>query len=203
MRVFADHQVRRESRKKPEFLKKGGQSIDFRLQPNGLHPIQIMLEAAASCLCWWGACREVVAELKRRFREPFVSDPPRTLASQVEAKAHICDSSWFKKLASESARTEESHIDQLLADGFTLAQGQLNDGSWRTHFAGKEIFRDIGSRICDRTRITGYIPKGVEFDVDLAKDIAASQVASGSRPTDLVDLLAALKSRIARTPSAP
>jgi len=40
LRVFADHQVRRESRKKPEFLKKGGQSIDFRLQPNGLHPIQ-------------------------------------------------------------------------------------------------------------------------------------------------------------------
>jgi hypothetical protein len=165
--------------------------------------IQSMLEAAAGRLCWWGACRQVVAELKRRFREPFVSDPPRTLASQGEAKAHICDSSWFKKLASESARTEESHIDQLLADGFTLAQSQLNDGSWRTHFAGMEIFRDIGSRICDRTRITGYLPKGVEFDVDLAKDIAASQVASSSIPLDLSALLAALKRRIAPTPSAP
>ncbi|MGA7500188.1 MAG: hypothetical protein WBX00_25945 [Isosphaeraceae bacterium] len=110
--------------------------------------------------------------------------------------------SWFKKLASESARTEESHIDQLLADGFTLAQSQLNDGSWRAHFAGKEIFRDIGSRMCDRTRITGYIPKGVEFDVDLAKDIAASQVASSSIPLDLSALLAALKRRIAPTPPA-
>src|SRR5512132_3224133 len=29
-----------ESRKKAEFLEKGGESIEFWLQPNGLHPIQ-------------------------------------------------------------------------------------------------------------------------------------------------------------------
>ena len=51
--------------------------------------IQTIIEEAAGRLCWWAACREVVAELKRRFREPFVIDPPCTLNSQSAAKDHI------------------------------------------------------------------------------------------------------------------
>src|SRR5512132_748165 len=35
-----------ESRKKAEFLEKGGESIEFWLQPNGLHPLQIADVAA-------------------------------------------------------------------------------------------------------------------------------------------------------------
>ena len=45
---------------------------------------------------------------------------------------------------------KESHVDQLLTKGFNLAKTRLAGGSWRTHFAGKEIFHDIGSRICNR-----------------------------------------------------
>ena len=165
--------------------------------------IQTIIEEAASRLCWWAACREVVAELKRRFREPFVIDPPCTLNSQSAAKDHICNSPWFQKLDTESARTKESDIDQLLNDRYQEAQNRLKDGTWRIEFAGKEIFRETGSRIFDRTMNRGYNPTPADFDIDLAKDIAVSQVASGSRPTDLVDLLAALKSRIARMPSAP
>jgi len=165
--------------------------------------IQTIIEEAAGRLCWWAACREVVAELKRRFREPFVIDPPCTLNSQSAAKDHICNSPWFQKLDTESARTKESDIDQLLNDRYQEAQNRLKDGTWRIEFAGKEIFHETGSRIFDRTMNRGYNPTPADFDIDLAKDIAVSQVASGSRPTDLVDLLAALKSRIARTPSAP
>jgi hypothetical protein len=165
--------------------------------------IQTIIEEGASRLCWWAACREVVAESKRRFREPFVIDPPCTLNSQSAAKDHICNSPWFQKLDTESARTKESDIDQLLNDRYQEAQNRLKDGTWRIEFAGKEIFRETGSRIFDRTMNRGYNPTPADFDIDLAKDIAVSQVASGSRPTDLVDLLAALKSRIARTPSAP
>ena len=144
-----------------------------------------------------------MAELKRRFREPFVVDPPCTLSSHSAARDHICNSPWFQKLDTESARTKESDIDQLLNDRYQEAQNRLKDGTWRIEFAGKEIFRETGSRIFDRTMNRGYNPTPADFDIDLAKDIAVSQVASGSRPTDLVDLLAALKSRIARTPSAP
>ena len=34
-------------------------------------------------------------------------NPPCTLNSLSDAKAHICDSEWFKKLERESANTKE------------------------------------------------------------------------------------------------
>ena len=60
---------------------------------------------------------------------------------------------WFRKLDSETERTRASEIDQLLNESFKIARDGLADGSWRTDFAGKEIFHDIGSRICDRQKI--------------------------------------------------
>jgi len=164
--------------------------------------IQAIIEEAAGRLCWWAVCREAVAELKRRFREPFVRDPPCTLNSHSAAKDHICNSPWFQKLAAESARTKASDVDQLLNDSYQEAQNRLIDGTWRIDFAGKEIFHEIGNRIFDRTKNRGYSPTPMEFDIDLAKDIAVSQVASSSVPIDLVDLRAALKSRIAPPPPA-
>jgi hypothetical protein len=164
--------------------------------------IQSLLQGAAGRLCWWAACRDVLAELNRRFRADFVRDPPCTLASQVEAKSHICGASWFSKLGTEVARMTQSDVDQLLADGYALAQNQLQDGTWLEQFAGKEIFRDIGSRICDRTALRGYNPTQSEFDVALAKDVAKAQVNSSSVPSDLTDLLEALKSRITAAVSA-
>jgi hypothetical protein len=150
-----------------------------------------------------GMWREPVFIEARCFREPFVVDPPCTLNSQSAANDHICNSSWFQKLDTESARTKASDVDQLLNDRYQEAQNRLDDGSWRIEFAGKEIFHEVGSRIFDRTTNRGYSPTPSEFDIDLAKDIAVSQVSSHSVPMDLVDLLAALKSRIAPTPTAP
>ncbi len=160
--------------------------------------IEELMAEAAGRLCWWAACRDVVAELKVRFREPFVPDPPCTLAGQDDARNHICESEWFKKLPSETRKSRKSDVSRLLSKNFTKAQKRLADGGWRTDFAGKEIFHDIGSRICDR-QIMSRPPRGVEFDIDLAKDVAAYQTRSRSIPSDLVDLLAALKARIART----
>src|SRR5512135_187664 len=37
-----------ESRKKAEFLEKGGESIEFWLQPNGLHPLEVKCELNAA-----------------------------------------------------------------------------------------------------------------------------------------------------------
>ncbi len=165
--------------------------------------IEGMMTASAGRLCWWAACRDVVAELKRRFREPFVPDPPCTLLSQNAARDHICGSDWFGKLESETARTKATDIDQLLASRFIDAQRSLADGSWRSEFAGKEIFHDIGSRICNRQRIHGGRTTSLEFDIDLAKDVAAWQVESDVVPPDLMELLAALKARVNRAAASP
>src|SRR5271166_1570816 len=112
--------------------------------------IRSIMETAASHLCWWAACREVVAELKRRFREAFVDDPPCTLNSHSEARDHICNSPWFQKLDTESARTKAPDVDQLLNDSYREAHNRLSDDSWRIEFAGKEILRVTGSQIFDR-----------------------------------------------------
>ncbi len=37
--------------------------------------INEMMATAASRLCWWAACRDVVAELRRRFRQDFMTGP--------------------------------------------------------------------------------------------------------------------------------
>jgi hypothetical protein len=154
---------------------------------------------AAKRLTWWAACREVIAEFQRRFREPFVPHPPCDMTmDETTAMSHLCNSAWFQKLSSECARTTEPDVRRLLNHGQAIAFSSLNDDTWRVEFAGKEIYRDVGSRICDRSRLHGYHPTRAEFDVDLARDVANSQLNRQRVPQDLVDLLAALKLRITR-----
>jgi hypothetical protein len=42
-----------------------------------------LMHAAASRLLWWAACRDVVAELRKRFREGFLSDPTCDVTSDL------------------------------------------------------------------------------------------------------------------------
>lgn len=114
--------------------------------------IEAMMATEARRFCWWAACRDVVAEMRRRFREGFLGDPSRDVVTETQARDHICQSPWFQKLPEEIGRTTEADIHQLLADAHRAADQSLADGSWRTEFAGKEIFRHIGSRICDRAK---------------------------------------------------
>jgi hypothetical protein len=168
--------------------------------------IEGYLATAAGRLTWWAACRQVVAELKRRFRVEFVPDPPcGTIADEAGAIDHICASPWFVKLAGEVARTTHDDVRRLLVGAHQEAQIQLADGTWRQQFAGKEIYRDVGSRICDRTApaLRGYRPTQVEFDVDLAKDVAAGQFASNRVPHDLVELLRALRNQTGAMTASP
>jgi hypothetical protein len=59
-------------------------------------------------------------------------------------------------------------------------------------------FKDVAGWICDRTTIPKFPSSDVEFYSDLAKGVAAWQVQNQGPPPDLIDLLAALKARIAR-----
>jgi hypothetical protein len=161
------------------------------------------MNQVAGRLCWWAACRDVVAELRRRFRSEFIPDPRYPpVDTEVEAQRHICNSPWFLKLASEAGRTTVPDVHRLLSDGHTEATAQLADGRWRVEFAGKEILRGVGSWICDRTKIPHQYSSSAEFDADLAKEVAAYQVRNKQVPPDLTDLLSALKRRIA-APTPP
>ncbi len=165
--------------------------------------IEAMMVTEAERLRWWAACRDVVAEMRRRFREGFLGDPSRAVMTQDTAQAHICGSPWFRRLPREIAGTTEADIHQLLDEAHRKAERALADGSWRTEFAGKEILRDVGSRICDRNKIPGYRPTASQFDEDLAKEVGAWQRDNQKVPEDLMELLAALRQRIARPPAGP
>jgi hypothetical protein len=54
--------------------------------------------------------------------------------------------------------------------------------------------------MCDHTRLSNPGISRAEFDIDLAKDVAAWQVENGQVPPDLTDLLQAFRQRIARFP---
>ncbi|HWE37167.1 MAG TPA: hypothetical protein VG406_11425 [Isosphaeraceae bacterium] len=155
----------------------------------------------ANGLVWWAACRDVVAEVKHRFRDDLIRDPPCDI-DEPRALAHIIESPWFKKLGDEIGKTSAADVHSLLSEAHANARGRITDGDWRWEFAGKEIFRDVESRICNRTRHKpGSSTK--EALIDLAKDVAQWQSSNQRVHQDLVDLLNALKIRIARMTAGP
>jgi hypothetical protein len=160
--------------------------------------IEARMIQKASQLCWWAVCRDAIAELKRRFREPFVPDPKQSVTDETMAHAHICGSAWFAKLAMEAGRSSEADVHTLLSVSHARASDRLADGTWRSDFPGKEILRDVAGWICDRTKIRRFPSSDGEFYSDLAKSIAAWQLDNGAVPTDLTALLTALHMRIAR-----
>lgn len=165
--------------------------------------IESMMLAEARRFCWWAACRDVVAEMRRRFREGFLEDPSRNVQTQAQARDHICRSPWLVKLPHEIGRTTEADIHQLLDEAYQKAEDALANGSWRTEFAGKEIFHHVGSRICDFERAKLAPEEKAQFHEDLAKEVGAWQRDSGNVPEDLTELLAALRQRIAPPPAGP
>jgi len=169
----------------------------------GATAIEARMVSKSQQLCWWAACRDVIAELKQRFRDSFVADPKQSVIDEATARAHICGSPWFRKLANEAGRSSEADVHALLAAAYATANGRLVDGSWRHEFAGKEVLRDVAGWMCDRTTIPKFPSTDAEFYADRAKAIAGWQVANNAVPADLSNLLAALKARVAPPLSAP
>jgi hypothetical protein len=153
---------------------------------------------AATRLCWWVACRDVIAELKKRFREPFLPDPKQSVVDEPTALAHICGSPWFSKLALEAGRSSVSDVAALLAASHLAASKRLQDGSWLQEFSGKEIFKDVVSWMCDEPRVPRFPRNRSLFYADIAKGIAEWQIANSAVPADLANLFDALKMRISR-----
>ena len=79
--------------------------------------------------------------------------PKCSVDTEVKARDQIVQSPWFQKLAFETRRTTEPDVEQLLLDAHTNANQCLADGRWKDEFVGKEILRDVGSRIFDRPRM--------------------------------------------------
>jgi hypothetical protein len=171
-----------------------------RFQNRGLDAgaIEEWLREKANALCWWAACRETIAELKRRFREPFVADPSQAVIDQESACNHIINSPWYQKLDKEVDRSREDRVRTLLSENHDKATNWHADGTWRREFAGKELLRHVAGRMWDQTKRTSPLKPDANFYADLAKGIGDWQVNNGAIPLDLTNLLSAIRGRIAR-----
>ena len=167
--------------------------------------IDSILDAEAARRCWWAACRTVVSLIRDRFFDRFVTHPTVPgVETEAEARAHITQSDWFRSLPRRAAGMTDARIHRLLLRAHSRAETMRRDGRWRVEFSGKEFLRVIGNRIFNRAVAPRtYTPTPPEFDADLAKEVAAWQVANNSIPAELVELLAALKARVAALPPAP
>jgi hypothetical protein len=160
--------------------------------------IRDLMKKKAESLCWWAACRSAIAEMRRRFREGFLNDPPCAEITEQQARDHICASDWFNALRQKVDQTTEADVHMLLAQAHSEAAQAIDTGDWIREFAGKEILRDVGSRICDQTKFPAYRLRTAQFHEDLAKEVGAWQRENNLVPRDLTDLLSALQQRIAR-----
>jgi hypothetical protein len=160
--------------------------------------IDMFLDNEAERRCWCVACRDAVALIRERIFDGFLEQPKSPpVDTEDAAKNHIIQSFWFRTLPRKSSRINETLVHRLLKWEYARALKRLGDDTWRIDFPGKQLLHLIGGRICNKSIAPqSYQPSSAEFDSDLAKSIAAWQVASGLVPNDLSDLLAALKARI-------
>ena len=156
--------------------------------------VEGLLIQAAQKRCWYEACRSVLAIIRGRFHEGFIVDPPQDLADHTAAHAHLCGSPWFINLADNMARTTEAEVARLLTEFHAQVTIQVDDGTWRRAFAGKEVFKDIAGRICDQQKLGGI--RSTELHGDLAQAVAAWQQDQGQIPEELAILRTSLRARV-------
>jgi hypothetical protein len=168
------------------------------LNTGGRTPAQIeqRLVAHAKQLEWWIACRTVIMELRKDFREEFLEHPRLTDAPDLAAaEKWIINQPWFIELQARTrAATAARAISTKLAQAHTLAVAQVANGQWRQIFSGKELYRHVRGWIY--TKPLDRNANSNDLDIDLAKSVAEWQVRNNAIPSEVVDLRLALRTRV-------
>jgi hypothetical protein len=151
-----------------------------------------LLQTRARELCWWMACRDVIFQYAGEFRNNFTGHPAATIKNEQEAHAHICESEWFTSFAEKANRVDKTEVSNRLNNAYAEAILRIQSGRWRNEFAGKELFRDIRSRIYDSRE---KVASPTVLDSDVALSIAQWQLANEKVPDELKILREALKMR--------
>lgn len=154
------------------------------------------LKARASELVWWMACRSVIIELRKDFREDFLEHPKCPDVCDLDsAEKYITSQGWFSGL---KARADKVSATGEIRKCVTTAKGfmtnTIDDGSWRIHFSGKELFRHVRGWVY--TKPPRLDASKTELDLDVAKSVARWQVDNGSVPPELMDLRQAMRQRV-------
>jgi hypothetical protein len=149
----------------------------------------------AKDLCWWIACKKVLANYHLRLVDKFPWDPSiPQIKSLSDAKSFILEEkNWYNSLPENTNHIlNNSFIDKDLSDSHDYFQNLIeNDTKWFKEFSGKELFRDLRGYVFRRK-----YDSPANMDIDLAKSIGEWQCTNKKEPKELLDLKDALKARV-------
>jgi hypothetical protein len=164
--------------------------------------IELRMRKRAEELAWWMACRQVIVILRNDFRENFLEHPkcPKIVDS-TSAVEYITSQPWFTCLRERATAVAAPGEIQLRVEAkHQEMEAALADGSWRSEFSGKELFRDVRGWIYQAP--PGEGSSRSDLDIDLAKAIAWWQVENNAVPEELKELRRAMQQRMAQAVAA-
>lgn len=171
---------------------------DCAVNTSGKTAVQIEAElvALATDLPWWMSCRKAITEIRYAVTDQFTSHPARgAVKSQGEAEHAIFDSHWWTKvLPNIGTSTTQPLVQASLQQHHAAYSAMLATGQWRTDFSGKEVLREVVSRIWTKGRSS-------HCHLDFIKAVGRAQRASARIPVEIKDLRDALRAHVGLPPS--
>lgn len=115
------------------------------------------------------------------------------MTSRKEAEDFLLKNRWVESTVPELKNLiEPDRLRERLDTNHRKYADHLERGAWIEHFSGKELIADLVGRIYTKGR-----PPGDASRQDLAKAVAAQQIASGAVPAELQELKQVLLARLA------
>jgi len=159
--------------------------------------VQITAELTqlAGGLPWWMSCRHAITEIRTAVTDQFTGHPKRgAVKTQAEAETAIFASHWWTTvLPTLGASTAQPLVQASLQQHHAAYSAMLGDGQWRTHFSGKEVLRDVVTRIWTKKHSTRLL-------LDFIQAVGRAQRSSSRIPAEVTELRAALRAPVGLPP---
>lgn len=165
----------------------------LRRNPRKAQFIEQQAQRKASEQPWWLACRQLLHEHQEIMCKDYPKTPPISRISILQqAFDHVAKSPWRTHLSTRASDIlNDGNLEQALKSAHAGYMASLQDGSWVKSFSGKEIFRDLLSRIHDTTNTASS-----EADVDLAKSVGKWHYENGKVPDEIDRIRISIKTRV-------
>lgn len=153
------------------------------------------MQGLASKLDWWMACRQAIVGLRDAVAAQFIEHPSlASVRSRGDALSAITTSPWWTQvLPSIPTATALTQLQTSLTQNHAAYVAMIANGEWRTHFSGKEIFREMRSRVW--TKKSRPNPEGL---LDFVKAVAHKQRDYQSVPEEITQLRRELRARVGK-----
>lgn len=137
----------------------------------------------------WMACRKTLQNLREDVGQAFPGDPAdwRTIRSKEDAQAHIVRSRWWREIKpAKPWAWSDKKLAERLSQNLAFFAKQLDDGSWRQEFSGKELLQALLPKVW----------KENERDtLEFVKAIAVKQREQNLVPAEVRELRESLRAR--------